>query len=313
MKKTKNNKKRNIKRMIRLMVAVVFLATVSVGLKIKVNEHREEEKRQEELHLAKEQEKQLERERQEKAEKIESVLVDEEYEAELRAIYAEHPELEQLLLNREVYPDWIIEYLTKNEEALEWTLNYPEYRLKKDDELLALAEAPIPEGEDVQNGIPLLFQWDQRWGYLTYGKKPIALEGCGPTCLSMAVIGLTGDRSITPGVVAQYSQENGFYVEDTGTSWSLIELGAKHFGLRSKQIMTWSSKGIKNALQAGDVVVCSVGEGDFTTRGHFILIVGLNEDGTVIVNDPNSRANSNTNWSITTILEQTKGMWQIGI
>lgn len=36
-------------------------------------------------------------------------------------------------------------------------------------------------------GIPLLLQWDERWGYKNYGDNIMAINGCGPTCLSMVV------------------------------------------------------------------------------------------------------------------------------
>ncbi|MCD8152609.1 MAG: C39 family peptidase [Clostridiales bacterium] len=35
-----------------------------------------------------------------------------------------------------------------------------------------------------------------------------------------------------------------------------------------------------------------MGPGDFTTGGHFIVLTGIDSDGNVIVNDPNSRINS---------------------
>lgn len=313
MRKRRSRRKRRVLRLIRITIFVVLLAVIAVGLRMKVEKQEAEEKRQAELQLAKEQEEKIAREKKEREDKIEAALAQEEYETELRAIYAEHPDFEEVLLNREKYPDWVIEYLAGHDEVYDWVIDYPVYSRKKEEELWTLSEEPISENEESQNNVPLLLQWDHRWGYLTYGRRPIALEGCGPTCLSMAVIGLTGDRSITPSVVAKYSMENGFYVEEAGTSWSLMVAGAEHFGLRSRQITTWSTTVIKNVLKAGDVVVCSVGEGDFTSRGHFILLVGLNEDGSVIVNDPNSRENSKKSWDIKKILDQTKGIWQIGV
>lgn len=312
MKKRIKDRKRKFQVLVRSAIAVVLLATIAVGIKTKIEAKKENDLREEKIQLAREKKAQIEQEEQEKQEKIEAVLNEEEYQTELRVLYAEHPEMEVIFLNREKYPDWVMEYLVEHEEVVQWVCEYPEYMEQSQSELLEIAGQPIPEDEREQNGIPMLFQWDSRWGYVTYGERPIAVEGCGPTCLSMAVIGLTGNREITPSVVAEYALEKGYYVEETGTSWSLMDIGAKKFGLRSKQITTWSTTVIENALKKGKVVICSMGEGDFTSRGHFILLVGMKEDGTVVINDPNSLENSEKTWAISTILEQAKGMWEVG-
>lgn len=46
--------------------------------------------------------------------------------------------------------------------------------------------------------VPLLLQWDERWGYRECNESIIGLAGCGPTCLSMATIYLTGDTTKDP-------------------------------------------------------------------------------------------------------------------
>lgn len=289
---------------------VVIALTIAVCSGVKIKEYKEEVRREQETKLAKEKKEQEERDNKAK---IAVVLSKEEHQAELTALYEQYPQMEKLLLNREEYPDWLIEYLISHEEAVDWAVNYPDYMLMTEEERIAVAKEPLLEEEGEQNKIPMLFQWDSRWGYVTYGNGPIAIEGCGPTCLSMVVAGLTGDRSVTPEVVAEFAMNNGYYVKESGTSWSLMESGAKSFGLSSKQIKQWSSKSITNALKAGKVVICSVGKGDFTTQGHFIVIVGLNEDGTVTVNDPNNRENCKKKWEIRRILDQAKSLWEVGV
>lgn len=290
--------------------SVAIALTIIACAGVKVKEYKEEVRQEQETQLAKEKKEQEERE---KKEKIAAILNKEEYQAELTALYEQYPQMENLLLNREEYPDWLIEYLISHEEAVDWVVNYPEYMLMTEEERIAAAKEPLLEDESTQNNIPVLFQWDSRWGYVTYGNGPIAIEGCGPTCLSMVVAGLTGDYSVTPEVVAEFAMNHGYYVEESGTSWSLMEKGAKSFGLSSNQIKLWSTKSITKALKAGKVVICSVGEGDFTTQGHFIVIVGLNEDGTVMVNDPNNRTNCEKKWEIKRILDQAKSMWEVGV
>ena len=141
----------------------------------------------------------------------------------------------------------------------------------------------------------------------------MAITGCAPTCLSMAAVGLTGDTSITPKKVADISDSIGAYVEGVGTSWDLMVRGAQELGLKSWQIDTWSVRAVRSQLEAGKLVICSMGEGDFTTQGHFILLVGVTEDGKFLVNDPNSETNTMKEWDGKVLLDQMKGMWSISI
>lgn len=62
-------------------------------------------------------------------------------------------------------------------------------------------------------------------GYANYGDGLMALNGCGPTALSMVICGLTGDNTITPYTVAQYADSQGLYVDGVGTSWDLMRTG----------------------------------------------------------------------------------------
>ena len=77
-------------------------------------------------------------------------------------------------------------------------------------------------GEDVKGLVPLLMQWDWRWGFDWYGGGPAGLTGCAPTCMAMIGLGLTGDESINPRDMCQFSENSGFWVSGQGTSWSLV-------------------------------------------------------------------------------------------
>lgn len=61
--------------------------------------------------------------------------------------------------------------------------------------------------------MPLLLQWDKRWGYASYGDSIIGLAGCGPTCLSMVYVYFTHDLNGTPREIASYCEKNGYYTE----------------------------------------------------------------------------------------------------
>ncbi len=209
----------------------------------------------------------------------------------------------QALLNEIDVPQDIAELLWNNEETYEFVKNYPDREDYKN-QSIDLA------GEAVNGKAPLLMQWDMRWGYNEYGDSIIALSGCGPTCLSMAYIYLTGDTSKNPREMAEYAQANGYYTA-AGTSWALWTDGAADLGLCGTEL-SLDKNVMKRRLDDGNVIVCSMRPGDFTTTGHFILIYGYDENG-FLLNDPNRRSNSEKVWDYETLSRQIKNLWSIGL
>lgn len=197
------------------------------------------------------------------------------------------------------YPDEMIQLLASNKETKKFVLEYPQ---KKD------IEPEINLDKEVGGGsVPRLLQWDQRWGYREYGDGVIGITGCGPTCLSMVYIYLTGDTSMNPYQMAVYSQNNGYYVNGTGTSWELMGNGASNLGLDAVQIPLDENRIIAN-LEAGNPVICSMGPGEFTKTGHFIVLTEY-ENGKFKVNDPNSKKRSRHKWSYEDIAESVLNIW----
>lgn len=193
------------------------------------------------------------------------------------------------------------ELLERNEETRDFVENYKnrEDYLGKDIDL----------SKDVQEGIvPLLMQWDKRWGYESFGNSNIGLAGCGPTCLSMAYLYFTNDLKGNPREIARYCEENGFYTSE-GTSWDLWTVGVQAFGLSGEELPLDENR-MKKVLDAGSLIICSMRPGDFTTTGHYILIVGYNEEG-FVVNDPNRRSNSEKIWDYDTLDGQIRNLWKI--
>ena len=66
---------------------------------------------------------------------------------------------------------------------------------------------------------------------------------------------------------------------------------------------------LATALQSGIPLICSMYPGDFTYTGHFIVLTGIDENGAITVNDPNSPANNKKHWSMTEILPQIRQSW----
>ncbi|MCI8483168.1 MAG: C39 family peptidase [Lachnospiraceae bacterium] len=192
--------------------------------------------------------------------------------------------------------------LEKNEEAYEFVKGYPNRAAYMGKEIDLTKDCPAGE-------VPLLLQWDMRWGYDLYGGDMIGTAGCGPTCLTMAYLYLTGDISMNPRKMAEYAYDSGFYTE-AGTSWDFFTLGTADLGLNGTEL-SLSEIQMKSALDNGELVICSMRPGDFTTTGHFILLRGYDEKG-FYVNDPNSRKNSEKQWSFDRLSGQIKCLWRIG-
>ena len=208
------------------------------------------------------------------------------------------PKVREIMAYKDQYPDQLVELLENNEETVDFVYDYPE---KKD-------TAPADTVGDVTQGeIPLLLQWDERWGYAYYADDMIAVNGCGPTAIAMVAAGLTGDNTITPYKVAQFAAENGYYAGDAGTSWSLMTEGARRFGICGEEMGLGESE-IFSALENGHPVICSMRPGDFTTTGHFIVLTGV-EDGKIRVNDPNSQARSEKLWDYSRLEYQINNLW----
>ena len=193
------------------------------------------------------------------------------------------------------------ELLEKNEETEDFVKSY-----KDRDKYL---DQPIDLGTDYEEGrVPFLIQWDKRWGYDAYGDSIIGLAGCGPTCLTMAYLYFTGDTSVNPRSMAQFADDNGYHTAE-GTSWSLWTEGAGKLGLTGCELPLDENR-MKNALDSGGLIVCSMRPGDFTTTGHYILLRGYDENG-FFVNDPNRRQNSEKQWSYETLKGQIKNLWEL--
>ena len=202
-------------------------------------------------------------------------------------------------LQTDEYPPELLELMEKNPETEDFVLNYP---LKKDDE----PKIDLSEYEN-SSKVPLLMQWDERWGYYKYGNKVMGLSGCGPTCLSMVAIYLLNDEKYDPKYMAEFAENNGYCDSQNGSSWSLISEGGEKLGLDVVEIPLDESR-IRKNLEVGNPIICVMGPGDFTSSGHFIVLTKYT-DGKVKVNDPNSKANSEKLWELDKIKYQIRNLW----
>ncbi len=210
--------------------------------------------------------------------------------------------INKIIDNYDEYPLDLLENFTRDLDLLDFVLDYPfKYGNTYSDNV----------GSVEKGVIPLLIQWDERWGYYKYGETSIAIEGCGPTALAMVISGLTGNNKVTPTKIADFSLKNGYYVNGTGTSWDLMTKGAEAFGLTVKEIPL-AKNTIYNALENGHPIICSMRPGDFTRTGHFIVLVGIENDK-IKVNDPNSKKRSSKLWTYEELKTQIKNLWEFTI
>lgn len=204
----------------------------------------------------------------------------------------------EIYQNYDAYPEELLSALCNNPEMLSYVQGYPD----------ALPEASGGfTKEEKKEKLPLLIQWDKRWGYAPYGESSVALSGCAPTCLSMVVLALTGNTKATPDQIAAYAAGEGYYQAGTGTAWSLLTEGCEHFGIHGNEI-SLDEGVIRSHLEKGEPIICSMGPGDFTCAGHFIVLAG-ETDGKIMVNDPNSRERSKVLWDYETLKPQIKNLW----
>lgn len=208
-------------------------------------------------------------------------------------------------LTRDDYGDNVLEVYEKFPEVQDFILQIP----------LEKGREPVNDisWADRSEGVPLLLQYDERWGYTEYGSSVCGLSGCGPTCLSMVAYYWTGNTQYTPVYMMQFAKDNGHVGKSGGTNWTLFQQGPASFGLRVKEVML-HEPAIAEYLKKGIPVVINVGEGTFTLHGHYMVLVGY-EDGMFKLNDPFSQANSDRLWTYEelTYNDQIKNLWAISM
>lgn len=226
------------------------------------------------------------------------VLKDSEIERELKELAREHEKFAEVYNMKDNYSKDMLGALCNNPEMIDFVKDYLNAEQKTNGGITR---------KELEEKFPLFLQWDKRWGYASYGGSNIGMSGCAPTCLSMVIVGLTGNKNATPAQVADFAAKNGYYIEGTGTSWSLMTSGCLEYGINGREISLDKDIVFKE-LEQGHPIICSVRAGDFTTQGHFITLVGV-EDGKIKVNDPNSTYRSKETWEFDQLMGQIKNLW----
>ena len=135
-------------------------------------------------------------------------------------------------------------------------------------------------------GLTYYNQTDSRWRSHQYSSiedssQTIGTSGCGPTSAAMIVTAIKG--TITPPEMGDLFVQYGYRSANSGTYWSAFRWVADVFDIGYQECSNLDTA--INLVRNNNYVVVSVGNGLFTTGGHFIVIVGIEGD-TLEIYDP---------------------------
>lgn len=147
-------------------------------------------------------------------------------------------------------------------------------------------------GEEVQpqaalHPVPVYFQTD--YPDIRYGSGSIATSGCSVTSLAMVATYLTGHTYMPDELADYFSDYNSInHIDKLEYMSDMLQLPwerAENFHVALR------------ALKEGKIVISLMSERSlFTTGQHFIVWTGINENGKIMVNDPN--VNNYSVWNL---------------
>lgn len=179
----------------------------------------------------------------------------------------------------------IIEQTEEQENAQEQEVENEEFELQGEIAYNGTTEYPnISLGD--YTGLTYYNQTDSRWKNHIYSSvgdssQTIGTSGCGPTSAAMVVTAIKG--TITPLEMGDLFVQYGYRSANNGTYWSAFRWVADVFNIDYQECSSLDTA--IDLVKNNNYVICSVGNGLFTTGGHFIVIVGIEGD-TLKIYDP---------------------------
>lgn len=166
-------------------------------------------------------------------------------------------------------------------------------------------------------------QTDAKWKNADYSapgeKTTIGASGCGPTAAAMVVASWV-DKKETPVEACAWALQKGYKAVKNGTYHSFFKpYGAAH-GLTITQITGGSVQSMSAAnaaamhekalaaIKNGDLVICLMGKGNWTSSGHYILWYDY-DGANVYINDPASTKATRLKNKLTLLQAQVKHYW----
>ena len=136
-----------------------------------------------------------------------------------------------------------------------------------------------------------------------YKYSSIQQSGCCPTCFAMIASYLTGKDILPTDVIDAFSPY--CFPEGTDVTGNCFPDVSNKYGLETKRIEWRDKSAIINELKEGNPIVLNVEKGEFTGSGHYIVLLGLDDNEKVIVADPNSVYNSTRTYNVDDLISQT--------
>lgn len=168
---------------------------------------------------------------------------------------------------------------------------------------------------------PLIYynQSDARWAdYMYGGRDPMKQYGCGPTVIAMFASSFS-TLQMSPAEAADWCATNGYWASGSGSHHSIIPEGLRSLGFQVESVSP-SLETLTENLSSGKLLVTLMGKGTFTRQGHFLIITGMKEDGSLVIADPASYDRTLTTWTPDLILNELKygggsggPMWAVSI
>lgn len=143
-------------------------------------------------------------------------------------------------------------------------------------------------------------QADAAWNDNGYQIKS---SGCGPSAMAVCISSLTG-KWVTPVDTTVWAYKNGYY-SSAGASHEMVPALAKQYKLECNGLGSDVSK-VRDALKKKHPVVALMGPGYFTKKGHFIVLVAIDDNDQVTVADVGSRQRTQYKYPLKEVIAQTK-------
>lgn len=143
-------------------------------------------------------------------------------------------------------------------------------------------------------------QADAAWNDNGYQIKS---SGCGPSAMAVCISSLT-DQWVTPVDTTVWAYKHGYYSSD-GASHEMVPALASQYKLQCNGLGTDVSK-VRDALKKKHPVVALMGPGYFTKKGHFIVLVAIDDSDHVTVADVGSRQRTQYKYPLKEVIAQTK-------
>lgn len=119
-------------------------------------------------------------------------------------------------------------------------------------------------------------QIDSRWRSYPYTitnnkNQTIGKSGCGVATAAMIIDGIVGNVSVTE--LADVFVKYGYRSPNNGTYWSANRAIADEFDIEYQETSNFSV--MLEKLKNNNYIIASVGNGLFTTGGHYVMIYGM--------------------------------------